>query len=46
MGAGGETSILERFSTPVGADEPNRWLQGLYLDIPQEQDDPYRSFGW
>jgi len=23
-----------------------RWLMGLYLDIPQEWDDPYRFFRW
>ncbi len=23
-----------------------RWLEGLYLDVPQEWDDPYRFFRW
>lgn len=23
-----------------------RWLEGLYLDLPQEWDDPYRFFRW
>jgi len=23
-----------------------RWLNGLYLDTPQEWDDPYRFFCW
>ena len=23
-----------------------RWLEGLYLDTPEEWDDPYRFFGW
>lgn len=23
-----------------------RWLEGLYLDVPEEWDDPYRIFRW
>jgi hypothetical protein len=23
-----------------------RWLEGLYLDVPEEWDDPYRFFRW
>jgi len=23
-----------------------RWLDGLYLDAPEEWDDPYRFFRW
>jgi hypothetical protein len=23
-----------------------RWLDGLYLDVPEEWDDPYRFFRW
>jgi hypothetical protein len=47
MGAAGATPILDRFRTPLGpADAEKRWLDGLYLDQPQEWDDPYRFFGW
>ena len=24
----------------------SRWLDGLYLDAPEEWDDPYRFFRW
>jgi hypothetical protein len=47
MGAAGPTPILARFRSPV---EPSRaerrWLDGLYLDVPEEWDDPYRFFRW
>jgi hypothetical protein len=43
--AAGETPILEHIATPVGEGE-QRWLKGLYLDAPQEWDDPYRFFRW
>ena len=47
MGVGGSTPLLERFSKPVDANESQgRWLDGLYLDEPQEWDDPYRFFRW
>jgi hypothetical protein len=23
-----------------------RWLDGFYLDVPEEWDDPYRFFRW
>jgi len=45
MGAAGQTPLLEHFSRPVGSDE-QRWLDGLYLDVPEEWDDPYRFFRW
>jgi hypothetical protein len=45
MGAAGRTRLLEHLSQPVGADE-RRWLDGLYLDVPEEWDDPYRFFRW
>jgi hypothetical protein len=39
--------ILARFSTPVDATRSEkRWLTGLYLDQPEEWDDPYRFFRW
>jgi len=47
MGVDGTTPILARFHTPVAAAHPDRrWLEGLYLDRPEEQDDPYRFFRW
>ena len=45
MGLGATTPILERFAKPVDAKEM-RWLDGLYIDRPQEWDDPYRFFRW
>jgi hypothetical protein len=47
MGAESSTPILDRFSSPQGAVESDkRWLEGLYLDLPEEMDDPYRFFRW
>jgi hypothetical protein len=47
MGVAGSTPILERFRTPVTTPKPEkRWLEGLYLDQPEEMDDPYRFFRW
>ncbi len=43
--AASETPILERIATPVREDE-KRWSSGLYLDAPEEWDDPYRFFRW
>ncbi|MCK4284301.1 MAG: hypothetical protein KAX44_08300, partial [Candidatus Brocadiae bacterium] len=45
MGASGETPLLAHVSRPVGEGE-TRWLDGLYLDVPEEWDDPYRFFRW
>jgi hypothetical protein len=46
-GVDGGTPVLERFSTPVaGAETEGRWRAGLYLDRPEEWDDPYRFFRW
>jgi hypothetical protein len=45
MQAAGETRVLEHITTPVAENE-KRWLDGLYLDAPEEWDDPYRFFGW
>jgi hypothetical protein len=39
------TPILGRFGSPVDRTE-QRWLNGLYLDVPGEWDDPYRFFRW
>ena len=41
----GETPVLGRFGSPAKAGE-RRWLDGLYLDVPEEWDDPYRFFRW
>jgi len=47
MGAAGRTPLLARFSSPVdGSGAQKRWLEGLYLDQPEEWDDPYRFFRW
>jgi beta-galactosidase len=47
MGVAGSTPILARFHTPLDAAKlERRWLRGLYLDEPQEWDDPYRFFRW
>ena len=46
LGITGETPLLSRFSTPVAIDSPGRWLQGFYLDTPEEWDHPYRFFRW
>ena len=47
MGARGTAPILARFGTPVDQAKPEkRWLNGLYLDQPEEMDDPYRFFRW
>jgi beta-galactosidase len=45
MGAAGGTPLLARFANPANAAE-KRWLDGLYLDAPEEWDDPYRFFRW
>jgi hypothetical protein len=43
----GATLFLNRFSTPVVHAHPSRrWADGLYLDHPEEWDDPYRFFRW
>jgi beta-galactosidase/beta-glucuronidase len=47
MGAAGPTPIVERFKSPVDPRKvEKRWLDGLYLDPPEEMDDPYRFFRW
>ncbi len=45
LGAAGATPLRERFSRPAAAQE-RRWLEGFYLDEPEEWDDPYRFFRW
>jgi hypothetical protein len=47
QGVSSSTPILERFRTPVSVATPEkRWTHGLYLDQPEEWDDPYRFFRW
>jgi len=49
MGVAGSTPVLARFSRPVDGAKvkpDQRWLDGLYLDPPEEWDDPYRFFRW
>ncbi len=47
LGVAATTPLLARFHDPVPAAKPEkRWLTGLYLDTPEEWDDPYRAFGW
>ena len=47
MGAAGSTPVPERFGSPVDTSkDEKRWLEGLYLDVPEEWDDPYRFFRW
>jgi hypothetical protein len=46
LGVAGRTSLLERVYAPVGAAGEKRWLEGFYLDAPEEWDDPYRFFRW
>jgi hypothetical protein len=47
LGVAGSAPILERFHRPVSQLElKKRWNAGLYLDQPEEWDDPYRFFRW
>jgi beta-galactosidase len=45
LGVSPPTSFLSHFARPV-SDNEKRWLDGLYLDVPEEWDDPYRFFRW
>jgi beta-galactosidase len=47
IGVESATPVLARFHSPVDATKAaKRWLHGLYLDQPEEWDDPYRFFRW
>jgi hypothetical protein len=47
MGAAETTPLLERFTNAVDKSKTEkRWADGLYLDQPEEWDDPYRHFRW
>jgi hypothetical protein len=45
LGVSPPTPLLSHFAHPVN-DNEKRWLDGLYLDVPEEWDDPYRFFRW
>lgn len=45
QGVNPPTPLLSHFSTPLH-DNEKRWLDGFYLDTPEEWDDPYRFFRW
>jgi hypothetical protein len=46
-GVAGKTAVLDHLHTPVDtARAEKRWLDGLYLDVPEEWDNPYRFFRW
>jgi hypothetical protein len=45
LGAEMRTPILDRLAEPVSTTD-RRWLDGLYMDTPEEWDDPYRFFRW
>ena len=47
FGVASTSPVLARFHMPVDASKSERrWLEGLYLDQPEEWDDPYRLFRW
>ena len=47
MGVAGSTPVVARFHAAVDPQNPEkRWLDGLYLDQPEDWDDPYRYFRW
>ncbi len=47
LGVSDSPPVLDRFHDPVGIGTPKgRWLAGLYIDQPEEWDDPYRHFRW
>ena len=47
LGVSSASPVVERFKSPVAsAQSEKRWLDGLYLDEPEEWDDPYRFFRW
>jgi hypothetical protein len=47
LGVPCDTPLLGRFGLPVAPPSADsRWLSGLYLDTPEEWDDPYRFFCW
>jgi hypothetical protein len=45
LGVQSSTPLVHNFIQPTDADD-KRWLSGLYLDQPEDWDDPYRFFRW
>ncbi|MEA3367402.1 MAG: hypothetical protein U9R68_04740 [Planctomycetota bacterium] len=45
-GGAGELWLSDVRVEPIRNPTEGRWLAGLYLDEPQEWDDPYRFFRW
>jgi len=45
MGVAFETPLLRHVARPAGPEE-TRWLDGLYLEEPILEDDPYRFYRW
>jgi hypothetical protein len=45
-GVQGATPVLARFASGADVSKDKRWLDGLYLDQPEEWDDPYRYWCW
>jgi len=45
-GQSGTLWIANLSMVPCKPPTEGRWLEGLYLDAPQEWDDPYRFFRW
>jgi len=47
MEADGSTPVSERSGSSVDTSkDEKRRLEGLYMDVPEEWDDPYRFFRW
>jgi hypothetical protein len=47
LGVSARTSLLDYFHEPGKLhSSKGRWLSGLYIDQPEEWDDPYRHFRW
>jgi hypothetical protein len=47
IGAHGDAPILDRVANHLKTPpQEQRWRDGLYLDQPEEWDDPYRFFRW
>jgi len=47
LGATSSTPLRDRFHVRVSDPSvANHYLSGLYLDTPEEWDDPYRHFRW
>ncbi len=45
-GGAGKLWLSDVRVEPITNPTQGRWLEGLYLDVPEEWDDPYRFFRW